>query len=152
MKKIKNISLTCLLSGLILFGSCKSGSADKKVPELANEMCDCFSTFQKRFDSESASLLKEVSTSSDPKNLFQEGIRKMSPEKAEFFSRQIQSLGDKSSSVYSCLSDFDKKHGKETTKSKSELKKKLLTELQKKGNCFTAAAMVNLDIQRNPGN
>lgn len=136
---------------ILSFCSCKPGSADRKVPVLANEMCDCFTTFQKRFDSESASLLKEVSTSSDPKTLFQEGIRKMTPEKADFFTRQIQSLGDKSSSVYACLADFDKKHGKETTKSKSELKKKLLAELQKKGNCFTAAAMVNLDIHRNPG-
>ena len=135
---------------ILSLSSCKSGSADKKVPELANEMCDCFSTFQNRFDSQSASLLKEVSTSADPKTLFQEGIKKMSAEKAEFFTRQIQSLGDKSSSVYACLADFDKKHGKETTKSKNELKKKLLAEMQRKGNCYTAAAMVNLDISRNP--
>ncbi len=141
--------LFLVLAVILSIYSCKSGSADKKVPELANEMCDCFTAFQKRFDSESASLLKEVSTSSDPKTLFQEGVRKMTPEKADFFTRQIQSLGDKSSSVYACLSDFDKKHGKETTKSKSELKKKLLVELQKRGSCFTAAAMVNLDIHRN---
>ena len=151
MQSKKGISLVFLLSGLILFGSCKSGSADSKVPELANEMCDCFTTFQKLFDSESASLLKEVSSSTDPKTVFQEGIRKMTPEKADFFTRQIQSLGDKSSAVYTCLADFDKKHGKETTKSKNELKKKLLAELQKKGNCYTAAAMVNLDIRRGPG-
>lgn len=140
-----------VLAVILSLYSCKSGSADKKVPELANEMCDCFSTFQKRFDSQSSALLKEVSNSNDPKNLLLEGIKKMSQEKAEFFTRQIQSLGDKSSSVYACLSDFDKKHGKETTKSKSELKKKLLAELQEKGDCYTAAAMINLDIHRNPG-
>jgi hypothetical protein len=126
--------------------SCKSGSADNKVPELADEMCDCFTTFQKRFDRESVDLLKLVSISADPKTVLQNGIKEMTPEKAEFFTRQIQSLGDKSSSVYTCLEGFDKKHGKETTKSKSELKNKLLTELQGKKDCFTSAAMVNLDI------
>lgn len=149
MRTIKPVAVIAAVS--ILLVSCGSGSVDKKVPELANEMCNCFSAFQERFDSESVSLLKEVSNSADPKAVLQEGIKKMTPEKAEFFTRQIQSLGDKSSSVYACLADFDKKHGKETTKNKSDLKKELLASFQKNGNCFTAAAMVNLDIHRNPG-
>jgi hypothetical protein len=143
MKKILTLPAV-----IIFLYSCKPGSADNKVPELANEMCDCFSTFQKRFDRESVELLKLVSISEDPKTVLQDGIKKMTPEKAEFFTRQIQSLGDKSSSVYSCMEAFDKKHGKETTKSKSGLKNNLLTALQQKGDCYTSAAMVNLDIHR----
>jgi hypothetical protein len=135
---------------IFLLYSCKPGSADKKVPELANEMCDCFSALQKRFDTESVELLKLVSTSTNPKRVLQDGISKMTPEKSSFFTRQIQSLGDKNSKVYLCLQDFDKKHGKETTKSKGMLKRNLLKELQQKNDCFTAAAMINLDIHRSP--
>lgn len=138
------VSATILL---ILLSSC-SGSADKKVPELANEMCDCFTNFQKSLSADGVALLKAVSVAADPQGEMTAGMGKLKPEDGIDFAKKIQSLGDKTSQVYACMEAFDKKHGKETTKNKTTLTENLLKEMQAKGDCPVGAAITNLSLSK----
>jgi FMN-dependent NADH-azoreductase len=72
----------------------------------------------------------------------------MKPAEAMEFAKQVQSIGEKSSPVFACMEAFDKKHGKETTKDKAALAKKLLKEMQSKGECVIGAAVINLGVAK----
>ena len=138
-------SIIFLLS-LVLLAGCSSGSADKKVPALANEMCGCFDKFQQSISNEAKELMKSVSTSADPQKEMMSGISKLKPEDALSFGEKLKSVGIKGSDVYSCMEAFDKKHSSETTKDKTALTEKLLMEMQANGNCPVGAAIVNLSL------
>lgn len=132
---------------LTLF-SCGLGSADKKVPELANEMCDCFTGFQKDLSPDVIALLKKVSVSANPRQEMQEELAKLKPEEANAFIEKFKQISDRTSEVNKCMQEFDKKHAKETTKDKKGLTEKLLKEMQANGNCPAGAAMVNIGLQQ----
>lgn len=145
MKKIV-VSIIAATS-LFVFAGC-SGSADKKVPELANEMCDCFTKFQQGLSPEGKELMKAVSVSANPQSELITGMSKLKPEDAAAFAENLKSIGTKGSDVYSCMEAFDKKHGKETTKDKKVLTEKLLSEMQGNTNCPVGAAIVNMSVAK----
>lgn len=130
-----------------VFAAC-SGSADKKVPELANEMCDCFTKFQQTISTDAKELMKAVSLSDNAQSEMMKGISKLKPEDATDFGEKLRSVGTKGSDVYTCMEEFDKKHSKETTKDKEALTEKLLTEMRKNNNCPVGAAIVNLSLKK----
>lgn len=132
----------------IAFTSCSSGSADKKIPELANEMCGCFDNFQQSLSPGAKDLMKAVSVAANPQSEMMQGMSKLKPEEAASFSEKLKSIGTKGSEVFNCMEAFDKKHAKETTKDKKALTEKLLTEMQSIGNCPAGAAIVNLSLGR----
>lgn len=127
---------------------CASGSADKKVPELANEMCDCFSGFQQTLSPSGKDLMKAVSVSSTPQEEMISGMSKMKPDEAAAFAKQVSSIADRNTELFKCLEAFDKKHGKETTRDKKALTEKLLSEMQGNTNCITGAAVINMNLSK----
>ncbi len=131
----------------ILFVAC-GGSADRKVPELADEMCNCFTSMEKELSPEGLAILKATATAADPQAEMTKGIGKLKPAEALVFGQKIQSIADKGSAVYACLEAFDKKHGKETTKDKKALTKRMLNEMRSKGDCPVGAAVVNLSVAK----
>lgn len=137
-----------ILPVMLLLGACQSGSADKKVPQLAGEMCDCFTKFQASLTPEGRALMKEVSVSGDPQADLVEGMSKLKPGDAVEFSKKMSSMGDRNSELFKCMEAFDKKHGKETTKDKKALTEKLLSEMQGKTDCPVGAAIINLSLAR----
>jgi len=116
------------------------------VPELANEMCDCFTQFQQSLGPGGKELMKAVSTAANPQTELMTGMSKIKPADAVSFAEKIKSIGTKGSDVYTCMEAFDKKHGKETTKDKGALTEKLLKEMQLQTNCPVGAAIVNLSL------
>lgn len=147
MKRLCSAALPVLMSA-IFFVSCSSGSADKKVPELADEMCSCFGEFKKTVTDEEMKLLKSVSSAAYPQEELTNAFRQMDTEKAASFALKLKSLGEKESPVFKCLEGFDRKHGKETTTDKKALTEKLLARLQAL-DCTVGAAMVNLSLGKN---
>lgn len=129
---------------ILLLNSC-SGSADKKAPELANEMCGCFDNFQNSMSADAKKLMKAVSVAAKPQEVLMSGMSDLKPDDAKAFAEQLKAIGDKNSSILKCMEAFDKKHGKETTSDKNALIEKLLMEMQKDGNCYVGAAIVNLN-------
>ncbi len=129
---------------LFLLTACSSGSADKKVPELANEMCDCFTKFEQSLSPGGRDLMKTVSVSANPQTEMMTGMAKLKPEEAAAFAEKMKSIGTKGSEVYTCMEAFDKRHGKETTTDKGALTEKMLKEMQQNSNCPVGAAIVNL--------
>jgi hypothetical protein len=135
------------LFALFLLTSC-SGSADKKVPELANEMCGCFDAVEKTLSSDALALMKTVSLADDPQSAMMTGIGKLKQEEAVSLAEQLKSIGTKGSAVADCMQHFDKNHSKETTKDKKALMEKLLKEMRANGNCPVGAAIVSLGIKQ----
>lgn len=141
--------LNRMLAAIALFTlTACGGSADRKVPELAGEMCDCFTSMNSTLTADGKALMKEVSSSASPQVTLQLGIKKLKPEDAVKFAEQLQEIGQKGSPVFTCMENFDKKHGKETTKDKNALAKKLLKEMQSKTDCPVGAAVVNMGIAK----
>jgi hypothetical protein len=141
---MKNLIIAILPLSFIV--SCSSGSADKKVPALANEMCGCFDKFQQSLSVDAKELMKSVSTAANPQTEIMSGISKLKPEDALSFGEKLKSVGIKGSEVYTCKEAVDKKHSKKTTKDKTALTEKLLMEMQANGNCPVGAAIVNLSL------
>lgn len=139
MKKILNVALV-----VIGLSACK-GSADNKVPQLANEMCGCFEGMQKSLSPAALKIMKEVSTAEKPQEVLMKGMQQLNTDEAKAFAEQLKKIGEKDSEIMKCLNDFDKKHSTETTTDKKALTNKLLVELQKSANCSLGAAVVNLN-------
>ncbi len=138
MKYLLKISVV-----VIFFLSCK-GSADKKALELANARCGCFDSFQNNLSEAGKKLMKEVSTAAKPQEVLIAGMAKLKPEDAKAFAEQLQSIAKVNSPVYKCMQEFDKIHSKETTTDKNALTEKVLMEMQRSGNCYVGAAIINL--------
>jgi hypothetical protein len=146
---MKNYFLIILIASLMyVVTGCSSGSADKKVPALANEMCGCFDKFQQSLSADAKELMKSVSMAADPQSEMISGMSKLKPEDALSFGGKLKSIGTKGSEVNTCMEAFDKKHSKETTKDKTSLMEKLLMEMQANRNCPVGAAIVNLSLAK----
>lgn len=143
---MKKIMLPILAVSILVSITGCAGSADKKVPELANEMCGCFTQFQQSLSAETKDLMKAVSIAADPQAELMTGMSKIKPADAVSFAEKMKSIGSKGTDVYSCMEAFDKKYGKETTTDKGALKEKLLKEMQSQANCPVGAAIVNLSL------
>lgn len=138
-----------IFSSVILFlSSCKSGSADKKVPELASEMCGCFTNFQKELSPDIIALLKNVAASANPQQELMSGMTGLNPGDAAAFGKKFASIGSSGSDVFECMQAFDKKHGKETTKDKKALAARMLSQMLADANCPVGAAVVNLGLSK----
>jgi hypothetical protein len=139
MKRLLKISVVAFI-----LSSC-NGTADNKAPELANAMCGCFDSFQNNLSEDGKKLMKEVSTAAKPQEVLMAGMAKLKPEDAKAFAEQLQSIATVNSPVYKCMQEFDKKYAKKTTTDKNALTDKLLMEMQKSGNCYVGAAIINLN-------
>lgn len=144
-------SIIIAITVLFVLASCGSGSADKKIPELANEMCDCFTGFQKDLSPGVLALLKKVSVSASPREEMQQGLAKLNPEEAQAFIEKFKQISDKGSAVNQCMQAFDQRHAKETTRDKKALTEKLLKQMQGFTNCPAGAAVVNIGLQQQGG-
>jgi hypothetical protein len=143
----KNLMLIFAVSILISF-SCSTGSADKKVPALADEMCGCFDKFQQTLSADAKEMMKNVSTADNPQSEMMSGMSKLKQEDALSFGEKMKSIGTKGSEVYTCMEAFDKKHSKETTKDRTALTEKILKEMQANTNCPVGAAIINLSLAK----
>jgi hypothetical protein len=131
---------------IVTLSACSSGSADKKVPELANEMCDCFTNFQKDLSTDAMELFKKVAMSPTPTQELAAGISKLKPDDAAIFAKKLTSIGTRGSEVFNCMEAFDRKHEKETTASKKELTEKMLKLMKQNNNCPVGAAVVSIGL------
>lgn len=136
-----------LLFVTIILVSC-SGSADKKVTELADEMCGCFDKFEQSLSPEAKTLMKNVSTAADPQSTMMTGISKLKKEDAMVLAGKLQSMAVRGSDISACMENFDKKHSKETTRDKKALMEKLLEAMRAKGNCPVGGAIVSLGLKQ----
>lgn len=125
--------------------SCGQGSADKKVKQLAGEMCSCFDEFKKNISEKEMQVFITVSTAANPQQAITNTMRQMNPDEANAFADKLKTIGDKNAPLFQCLQAFDKKHGQETTKDKQALTQNLLHELHTM-NCTIGAAIMNLSL------
>lgn len=145
---MNRIKMTLIIvPALAMLTSCAEGSADKKVPELADEMCNCFEDFSKSVTEKEMAIFKEVAASENPQKVLTEAFAKLEAAEATGLAEKMKSIGDRNSPVFKCLETFDKKHSKETTSDKEKLTEKLLKELQL-DQCNIGAAIINLSLKK----
>ena len=145
MNRIKAALL--VVPALTMLISCTEGSADKKVPELADEMCNCFEEFGQSVSEQEMAIFKEVSTAEQPQKVLAAAFGKLEATEATGLAEKMKRIGDRNSPVFKCLEAFDKKHSRETTTDKEKLTEKLLKKLQS-NQCHIGAAIINLSLKK----
>lgn len=143
---MKRILFTVLPAMLFIFSSC-GGSADKKVPELASDMCKCFESMQKELSPVAQEFYKEVAKSTKPAATFQNGLENMDSAEAGAIRAALMNIDDKDSKVNQCMEAYERKYAKETTRDEDGLVRKVLEEMRKNNSCPLGAAIVNLGIE-----
>jgi len=145
---MNRIKMTLIfVPALAMMISCTEGSADKKVPELADEMCHCFDDFSKSVSEKEMAIFKDVSAAAQPQKVLTEAFAKLEAGEATGLAEKMKSIGDRNSPVFKCLEAFDKKNSKETTTDKEKLTEKLLKKLQS-DQCNIGAAIINLSLKK----
>lgn len=144
---MRRILFAVLPAILFIFSSCGSGSADRKVPELATEMCKCFESMNKGLSPAATALYKEVASATKPSATLKNGLENMDPAEAAAVSTSLMSLDDENSEIAKCMEAFDRKYEKETTRDRKSLFNNLLEEMRKNSTCPIGAAMINITIE-----
>ncbi len=141
---IKSI-ITSAVIVAVLFTGCK-GSADSKVPQLAKEMCGCFSSLENGLTEKEKVVFKAVSVAENGQAEMTKGMAAFSPEEATAFGTKLSNLGK--GEIADCMSSFEKKHATETTTNKDEFLKKVLAAMRTENGCYAGAAVINLGIKK----
>jgi hypothetical protein len=143
---MSRILFSVLPALLFVFSSC-GGSADKKVPELASEMCKCFESMQKELSPVAQAFYKDVAKAAKPSAAFQNGLDNMDSVEAEAIRAGLLNIDEKDSKVNQCMEAYERKYEKETTRDEDGLVRKVLEEMRKNNACPLGAAIVNLGIE-----
>ena len=147
---IKTISFVAIVIAVSL-AACKS--ADNKVPEIASDMCNCFSATEKNISKSTKDLFVKAANDDDPQKVLQQELIKLDPEDQVVINQELMSLSelqDEKSEIGNCMKNVEKKYGNAYTRDKNKLGDKIVSELESKKGCdFTASIMkMGLKIDR----
>lgn len=132
---------------LLFLASC-NGTADKKVPQLANAMCDCFQSIDKELSPAARELFLKMTETENPQLMLQKGMTSLSADESKKLTEQIQLLTNRQSEVFQCIKAFDEKNKKETISNRKEFTRKIFKQMKASGNCTTGAAMMALSLYK----
>ncbi|MEI9908938.1 MAG: hypothetical protein WDO71_04275 [Bacteroidota bacterium] len=128
--------------------ACKS--ADNKVPEIAADVCNCFSDIEKNFSKETKALLAKAANDSNPQKVLKEEIVKLDQEDQMAIGQELMSLGelgDEKSDMGRCMKGVEKKYGNNFTRDKKILGNKIVQELESKNGCGFTASIMKLGLK-----
>lgn len=137
-----------VFSIITLFLASCSGSADKKVPQLANEMCDCFQSFDKDLSPAGKELFQKMIHAENPQSVLQKGIAALPADESKQLVAKIQSLTNKDSEVFKCITAFDERNKHETIKDRKDFTQKIFQQMKVSGACTTGTAMMALSLYK----
>lgn len=144
---MKNVSLVLAVVALFLV-SCKS--ADKKVPQIAADFCNCFTQMEKDMSPESKSLFTKAAESPDPEKAIEEGITALDEETQLKVGQEFMAFGDlenENSEVGRCMKNVEKKYDNEYTLNQSKFVSKVIKELEKKPGCDFTASLLKMGLK-----
>lgn len=139
----RNLLLTISLAFMI--ASCSS--VDKKVPEIATEICNCFSPLDKQMSPDLKAILIKAGEADKPKEVFDDLIVALPDGKRDTILKEMQTLivvGDPGSEVNQCMNDFKNRYSSGKTKDRDKFYTNLFNELKAKPGCELSRAMFKI--------
>jgi hypothetical protein len=136
---------TSLFTGILIAGLYSCNQADNKVPGIATDLCQCFSSIEKNSSPQTKEIFLKASNASDPKKILQEEISLLD-ENAQVIVRKdlliFSEIDKPASSIGKCIGAIKKKYGKANAFNETKFTQKIVEELQSKAGCsFTASVM-----------
>lgn len=144
---MKNVSLVLAVVALF-FVSCKS--ADKKVPQIAADFCNCFVKLEKEMSPEAKNLFTQAAESPDPEKAIEEGIMVMDEETQLKVGQEFMAVGEidnENSEIGRCMKDVEKKYDSEYTLNQSKFVNKIIKELEQKPGCSFTASLLKMGLK-----
>lgn len=127
----------------LIVASCST--ADKKVPQIAEDFCNCFSKMEKEMSAESKRIFKTAANASDPEQVLQDELLKLEGETQTQVNEEFMAFGeleDENSEVGRCMKSVEKKYDNSYTFNESKFMDKVIKELENKLGCdFTASLL-----------
>jgi len=139
---MRRYSTSLLTVYTIVLFSCSS--ADKKIPEIATDFCNCFNKMEKSISQRTIDILINVSNADDPQASLKEEMDKLSPEEFKKVKAEISVLrltDDDRSELGACIREAEKKYGKAYTTDQKKFGEKIIKELESRGDCKLTTAV-----------
>ena len=140
----------CSMLSFILLILAGCNSADKKIPEMASDFCNCFSSMEMNLNSKTKQIVEAAANSADPSKTMKDEAKKLDEEEKKTVGEEFASFAEidnPDSKIGRCLADVDKKYGKPNAMNESKLIRKLITELESKKGCEFTVAVLKLSLK-----
>lgn len=148
----KNRTIFLLVLVAVGFNSCND--ADDKVPGIATDMCQCFSSTEKNLAPQTKEIFLKASNAADPKKVLIEEIAKLDEAAQLLVSNDLlvfSEIENPNSAIGKCMAAIKKKYGKANAFNETRFAKKIIKELESKRGCaFTSYIMkVGMTVEEN---
>jgi hypothetical protein len=141
---MKKFLMMLAVAGSVATISCKS-SADKKMPELANDICNCMSMLEKDLSADAKKIITDAASASDPSTAMQKAMMDIPADKQMEIASEMMKMGemqDQSKGVGACMKKLqDKYEDVKTMDSDKTILKKVIAALEEKKCNFAATIM-----------
>lgn len=141
-------NLLLIISLALVIASCSS--VDKKVPEIATEICNCFSSLDKQMSPDLKAIFIKAGAADKPQEALGDELLSQEPAKRDSLMKELQTLiiiGDPSSELNKCMNDFKKRYSGGKTKNRDKFYANLFAELEGKPGCQLALAAFKISYK-----
>lgn len=133
---------------ITFLASCSS--ADKKVPQIAADFCDCFKKLEAEMSTESRKLFATAAESADPETVLGTELLKLDEETQQKVGEELSALGElenENSEVGSCMKRVEKKYDSQYTLDEKKFAAKIIKELETRPGCSFTASLMKLGLK-----
>lgn len=128
--------------------------ADDKVPGIATDLCNCFSSTEKNLAPQTKEIFLKASNAADPKKVLQEEIAKLDEATQALVSNDLlvfAEIENPQSQMGKCIAAIKKKYGKANAFNETRFAKKIVKELESRQGCsFTSYIMkMGMTVEEN---
>ena len=143
----KNLTLPAVIVMLILV-SCQS--ADKKIPQIAGDFCNCFSSLEKNLSEKTKGIIDRAANSANPEQSMKDDVEKLTEEEKMSVGTEMVSLGDmenKDSDLGKCMEAVKNKYNNARTFNEKKFLEKMVKELDSRGGCSFTADLLQIGLK-----
>ncbi len=146
MKKI--VYLLPVVVVIISIASCST--ADQKVPQMATDFCNCFSTMERELSESTKNIVAKASLAENPELSIQNAVLALNEEEQVTIAGEMESfsqMDDENSEVGKCIKNVEKKYDKAYTFNQDKFAQKVIKELESRQGCSFTASLLKLGLK-----
>jgi hypothetical protein len=144
----KNAFVWVAVIATFFMSSC--GTADNKVPQIASDFCNCFTSMERDLSTGTKSIIAKAADAEDPEKSLTDAVMNLNEEEQTKIGTEMMSLGDmenESSEVGRCIKSVEKKYDNEYTLNQEKFAQKIVKELESKQGCSFTASLLKLGLK-----
>ncbi len=108
-----------LISSALAFFIVSCATADQKIPTIANDFCNCFSSMETSLSKDAKDILVKAANAEDPETTLTNALNELDEEKKNAVAQEMmafQDAQDPSSELNKCIKKLEKKYEDERTR------------------------------------